>query len=90
MEVLIELDHYWDYVIGNPIRDTQSLIALETKLGYILSRLVYTEIHKNNSVGTFFANAAFNQEESIKEELHKFWSLKSLGIIDKETVQERF
>ena len=72
MEVLIGLDHYWDYVIENPIRDTQSLIALETKLGYILSRPVYTEIRKNNSVGTFFANAAFNQEESIKEELHKF------------------
>ena len=38
----------------------------------------------------FFPNVAFNQEESIKEELHKFWSLESLGIIDKETVEERF
>ena len=38
----------------------------------------------------FFPNVAFNQEESIKEELHKFWSLESLGTIDKETVEERF
>ena len=38
----------------------------------------------------FFANVAFNQEEPIKEELHKVWSLESLGIIGKETVVERF
>ena len=84
--VLIGLDHYWDIVIGNLIRDTQNLVALETKLGHILSGPVYTEIHRNNSVAAFFANVAFNQEKSFKEELHKFWSLESLGIIDKETV----
>ena len=38
----------------------------------------------------FFANLAFNQEESIKEELHKFWSLESLGITEKGAVGERF
>ena len=58
-------------------------------MGYILSGTIYTETHRNNSVATFFANVASNQEESIKEELHKFWSLESLGIIDKETVKER-
>ena len=57
------LDHYLDIVIGNPLRDTQNLVALETKLWYILSRPAYTEIHRNNSVATFFANVAFNQEE---------------------------
>ena len=88
--VLIRLDHYWDIVIGNPIRDTQNLVALETKLGYILFGPVHTKIHRNNSVATFFANVAFNQEESTKQELDKFWSLESLGIIDKETVEERF
>ena len=88
--VLIGLGHYWDIVIGNPIRDTQNLVALETKLEYILSGPVYTEIHRNNSVAIFFTNAAFNQEESIKEELRKFWSLESLGITNKETVEERF
>ena len=64
-------------MIGNPIRDTPNLVALEIKLGYILSGPVYTEIHRNNSVGIFFANSAFNYEESIKEELHKLWSLES-------------
>ena len=52
--VLIGLDHYWDIVIENPIRDTQNLVALETKLGYILSGPVYTELHRNNTVATFF------------------------------------
>ena len=88
--VLIGLDHYWDIVIGNPIRDTQNLVALEIKLGYILSRPVYIEIHRNISVAIFFANVAFNQEESIKEQLHKFWSLESLSIKDKDTVEEKF
>ena len=87
---LIRLDPYCDIVIGNPIRDTQNLVALEIKFWYILSGPVYTEIHRNNSVATFFANVAFNQEESIKDELHKFWSLESLGIVDKEIVEERF
>ena len=87
---LIRLDPYWDIVIGNPIRDNQNLVALETKFWYILSGPVYTEIHRNNSVTTFFANVAFNQEESIKDELHKFWSLESLGIVDKEIVKEKF
>ena len=88
--VLRGLYPYWDIAIGNPIRDTQNLVALENKLGYILSGPVYTEIHRNNSVGIFFANVAFNYEESIKEELHKLWSLESWGIIDKKTVEERF
>ena len=69
---LIGLDHYWDIVIGNPIRDTQNLVAIENKLEYILSGPVYTEIYRNKSITTFFANIAFNQEESIKEELYKF------------------
>ena len=47
-------------MIGNPIRDTPNLVALETKLGYILSGPVYIEIHRHNSVTTFFANVAFN------------------------------
>ena len=88
--VLLRLDHYWDIIIGNSIRDTENVVALETKLGYILSGLVYTEIHRNNSVAAFFPNVAFNQEELIKEKLRKFCSLESLGIIDKETVEERF
>ena len=46
---LIGLDHYWDIVIGNPIRDTQNLVALETKLGYILSGPIYTEIHRHKT-----------------------------------------
>ena len=69
---LIGLDHYWDIVIGNPIRDTQNLVAMENKLEYILSGPVYTEIYRNKSITTFFANITFNQEESIKEELYKF------------------
>ena len=69
---LIGLDHYWDILIGNPIRDTQNLVAMENKLEYILSGPVYTEIYRNKSITTFFANIAFNQEESIKEELYKF------------------
>ena len=87
---MIELAHYWDIVIRDPIRDTQNLVILETKLGYILSGPVYTEIHRNDSVATFFANLAFNQDELIKEELHKFCLLESLAIIDKEKVEERF
>ena len=59
-------------------------------MGHILSEPVYTEIRRNNSVATFFANLAFNQEESVKYERRKFWSLESLGTIDKETVEERF
>ena len=64
--VLIGLDHFWDIVIGNLIRDIQNLVALETKVGYIISGPVYTEIHRNNSAATFFANVTLNQEESIK------------------------
>ena len=76
--VLIGLHHYWDILIGNPVRDTQNLVALEAKLGYILAGPVYSEIHGNNSVATFFANVAFNQEESIKRGVAQI-----LGIIDK-------
>ena len=53
-------------MIGNLIRDIQNLVALETKVGYIIFRPVYTEIHRDNSAATFFANVTLNQEESIK------------------------
>ena len=57
---MVGLDHYWDIVIGNRIRDTQKLLALiRTKLAYILSGPVYTEIHRNNSVATFFCRRSF-------------------------------
>ena len=55
----------------------------------MLSELVYTDIHNNNSVA-ILENLTFNQEESIKEELRKFWSLELLDLIDKDTVEERF
>ena len=55
----------------------------------MLSELVYTDIHNNNSVATL-ENLTFNQEESIKEELCKCWPLELLDIIDKDTVEERF
>ena len=45
---------------GNLYLYTQNLVALQTKLGYILSLPVYTELHKNNSVATFFVKVAFN------------------------------
>ena len=73
-----------------PYNRHSNVVALETKMGYIFSRPVYTEIHRNNSVAKLFANAVLNQEESIKEELHKFWSLESLGVINKESVEEGF
>ena len=68
---------------GNLYLYTQNLVALQTTLGYILSLPVHTELHKNNSVATCFVKVAFNSEESIKEELHRFWLLESLGIKEK-------
>ena len=35
---LIGLNHYWDIVIGNPIGDTQNLVALY---------LIPTSLHRN-------------------------------------------
>ena len=87
--MLIGLDHYRDIVVGNPLRDTQNLVALETKLGYILSGPVYTELLRNNSVATFFCKRSIQLGGINQRGVANFWSLISLGIMDKET-EERF
>ena len=51
---LIALNHYWDIVIENPIRDTQNLVAL-----YLIPTSLHRNIYRNNSVATFFCKPSF-------------------------------
>ena len=75
------------YCDRKPYEKYSKLSSIRNQVGIYLTGPVYTEINRNNSVAILFANVAFNQEESIKEELHTFWSLESLGQSKRDSLQ---
>ena len=59
---ILSLDHYWDIVTGNNIRENQRSAALETKLEYVLPGPVHSITSR--AVATFFTNTSIKRVKS--------------------------
>ena len=96
VDLLIRADHYWSFFTGGIIRgDPSGPVALETKLGWILSGPAsvpaFTESCTVNLSATHVLKIESANISHVQDDLQKFWDLETLGIRDTETsVHDKF
>ena len=99
IDMLTGADYFWSIVIGVVRRDEEGPVAMETKLGWVLSGIMTENCYDSASL----VNAATHcmevlsvseeeqQNSRLEDQLRKFWELESIGISVKEpTVYEKF
>ena len=87
VDLLIGADHYWSFFTGGIIRgDPSGPVALETKLGWILSGPasvpIFTESCTVNLSATHVLKIESADISHVQDDLQKFWDLETLGIRD--------
>lgn len=87
VDILIGLDHYWTLMNGRAVRLSDSLIAQESRFGWILSGSVPNQGHKRDSA--LLVNSSLHVSSSLTDtEVRRFWDLDSIGISDKVPEQD--
>ena len=90
IDVLIGLDNYWKIVIGRVIRSDNNIVAVESKLGFILSGAFTLDGNITSSAKCFVVTAPpvskmiTNLKIDMEQVVSKFWNLENLGITEKE------
>ena len=99
VDMLIGADYFWSIVTGVVRRGEEGPVAMETKLGWVLSGIVsencYDSVSLVNAATHCMEVLSVSEEEQqssrLEDQLRKFWELESIGISVKEpTVYERF
>ena len=85
-EVLIGSDNYWQLVTGTVVRGGDGLVAIQTKLGWVLTGPVSVSDRSQvlASMATFLLKTNSADGKSLDRLLRAFWDLESLGFLDKE------
>jgi len=96
VDLLIAADHYWSFFTGRIIReDPSGPVALETKLGWVLSEPAAVPALAESCTINLSATRVLKIESAdishVQDNLQKFWDLETLGIRDTETsVHDKF
>lgn len=87
IDVLIGSDYYWEFVTGNVIKRISDPVAMESKLGWILSGVVdISESSHNNKISSMNlilheSDVGFTQShDDLVCSLEKFWQTESIDI----------
>ena len=88
-EVLIGLDHYWEFVTSETMHSGAGPVAVRTTLGWILSGPVpwieSLPASTNLITHVLRVNARSRDcDQQLERQLRKFWDLESLGVHDDE------
>ncbi|ORU90924.1 MAG: hypothetical protein A6F71_08245 [Cycloclasticus sp. symbiont of Poecilosclerida sp. M] len=94
IDMLIGSDLYWSLVTGRVRRGSSGPMAIETKVGWVLSGPTgQQETTVNLAVTPTHALRidTYPIEQSLDDQLRRFWELESLGIMrDESSVYEKF
>ena len=98
VDMLIGCDYYWELVTGNICRIEKGPTAIQTKLGWVLSGPTNTPIVEHSASCTVTTHLLQVDSQSLgtetarlSEQLHLFWELESLGIVEEEkTLYDEF
>ena len=80
VDLLIGSDHYWELATGKVSRGRDGPIAVETKLGWVLSGLAPSVESSCSFLTTHTLRVSSCEDSSLDATLHAFWELESLGI----------
>ena len=96
IDVLIGSDHYWEMVHDEIIRGSGGLVAVNSKLGWLISGPVVSQELDSNASHAYLAVAMqgpSSLEEcskgtsGLEQELRKFWETESIGIVEDSDVE---
>ena len=85
VDLLIGSNYYWKFATGEIYRGEEGPVAINTRVGWILSGAIVKE-DKQKSIFNFLnthvlkVNTYLQQPEDLDAVLHSFWNLESLGI----------
>lgn len=81
LSLLIGSDYYWKIVTGQVERLTESLVALETTFGWA----VQGPVAVSSMTEMTCMQIQLSEAAQIDKQLHAFWALESLGIVNEKT-----
>ena len=94
LDLLVGSDHYWSLVTGEIKRGSTGPIAIETRVGWVLSGPVQNSSSFVNFIALHSSHALYIDSDSndqLESGLDRFWNLESLGIvIDESSVHQSF
>ena len=88
VDVLIGSNFYWSFVTGDVVKSSEGPVAVDSKLGWLLSGPINS--HETNDVSHACtvisgvpANPIFDDKnDTLVNLLREFWTVESLGILD--------
>ena len=95
-DLLIGLDYYWTFVLGELIQCSDGLVAQNTQFGWVLSGPMPDRHHLTHSTNLVthvlrVDVAPMEYDRQLDKQLKRFWELESFGIVDREcTIHEQF
>ena len=95
IDILIGSDQYWELVTGETRRGDFGPVAINTKMGWVLSGATTPPVHDTPSTclltHTLRVDGLPQGSQSLDDRLKTFWELESFGISGSErSVQEEF
>jgi len=94
IDVLIGSNYYWNVVSGDTVRGDHGPVAVNSKLGWLLSGTVDSiEAMKINHTHLIIsgspANPLHTNDNVLMESLERFWEVESIGVMDPSAVSSR-
>ena len=85
VDILVGCDYYWDFITGQTIRGEGGPVAIQTRLGWVLSGPVNPVKHLVSTVNLVTThvlriNSQPHGTKELDDTLQSFWRLESLGI----------
>lgn len=86
VDILVGSDWYWDLVTGRVQRGSDGPVAIDTKLGWVLSGPISFSCHTdalpncNLMTHALLGNSQHSEEQTLDETMKSFWELESFGI----------
>ena len=72
IDILIGADHYWDFFGHNVVRGVSGPVALESRVGYVLSGPLDSDVVKSSSHSLVTHVMKVHVDCSLEDQLHKF------------------
>ena len=99
IDMLLGADIYWQIVTGRTVRGKGGPVAIETRLGWVLSGPTQAAPCSARTTTSLFLSAASapipatcrDPDDALLDEVKRFWDLEAIGITSNEhTVHEAF
>jgi len=84
IDILIGSDHYWDIVIGDITREGDGPVAINSRLGWLLSgHTRHSRNHDSNVITNLaLVNSIDSSVDEVAIQLQRFWDTEAIGIME--------